>query len=213
MDFRQIIVGSGKRMAGTGLTVETWGNISCRDPESGLVYLTPSAMHYDIIVPEDVVVCDLSGNVKEGRRKATIEKDLHLEIYKARPEVCAIIHTHPVWSMVYACQGRDIPLFTDEAAQALGDTVHCAPHAPAGSAELAHGCVKALGAKGNAVLLQSHGAVCVGKTMDEAFKTATVLEATANVYQLIEASGGKPLLLAPEEIEAMQEFMRTSYGQ
>ena len=65
MNNKQLIVESGKRMAGSGLTVETWGNISFRDPEKQLVYLTPSAMLYDTITEEDVVVCDLDGNVVE----------------------------------------------------------------------------------------------------------------------------------------------------
>ena len=121
MNYKKLIVESGKRMAGSGLTVETWGNISIRDPETGLVYLTPSAMLYDTIVEDDVVVCKLDGTVVEGKRKPTIEKDMHLSIYQNRKEVNAIIHTHPLYSMVYASQGKDIPLVIDEAAQALGD--------------------------------------------------------------------------------------------
>ena len=59
MNYKKLIVDSGKRMAGSGLTVETWGNISVRDSETGLVYLTPSAMLYDTIVEDDVVVCKI----------------------------------------------------------------------------------------------------------------------------------------------------------
>ena len=122
MDFKKCIVESGKKLENSGLTVETWGNISIRDPETGLVYLTPSAMKYSTIVEDDVVVCRLDGTIVEGHRKPTIETGLHLAIYRNREEVNAVIHTHPMYSMVYATQGKDIPLIIDEAAQAMGAT-------------------------------------------------------------------------------------------
>lgn len=109
MDYRKLIVESGLRMSTSGLTVETWGNISARNPETGLVYLTPSAMQYNTITEEDVVVCDLDGNIVQGTRKPTIEMGMHLAIYRARQDVNAVIHTHPTYSMVYSCQGKDIP--------------------------------------------------------------------------------------------------------
>ena len=71
MDYKQLLVDSGVRMYKSGLTVETWGNISIRDPETGLVYLTPSGMPYDKITKDDVVVMDLDGNVVEGKIKST----------------------------------------------------------------------------------------------------------------------------------------------
>ena len=213
MNNKQLIVESGKRMAGSGLTVETWGNISFRDPEKQLVYLTPSAMLYDTITEEDVVVCDLEGNVVEGTRKPTIEKDLHLSVYRERKEVNAIIHTHPVYSMVYAAQGKDIPLIIDEAAQILGAVCRCARYGLPGSDELAANCIKALGEKANSCLLHSHGAVCVGGNMEGAFKVAKVLEVTAQIYYMIQATGGCPAGISEENIAIMQDFVKNSYGQ
>ena len=162
MNYKKLIVDSGKRMAGSGLTVETWGNISVRDSETGLVYLTPSAMLYDTIVEDDVVVCTLDGKIVEGTRKPTIETEMHLSVYRNRAEVNAVIHTHPLYSMVYAAQGKDIPLIIDEAAQIMGDVCRCTEYALPGSQELADNCVKALGEKANSCLIHSHGAVCVG---------------------------------------------------
>lgn len=213
MNYKQLIVESGKRMSGSGLTVETWGNISFRDKETGLVYLTPSAMLYDTIVEDDVVVCRLDGMIVEGERKPTIETEMHLSVYRNREDVNAIIHTHPIYSMVYAAQGKDIPLIIDEAAQILGDVCRCADYALPGSAELAENCVKALGERSNSCLIHSHGAVCVSGDMDGAFKTAKVLEVTAQIYYMIEATGGKPAGISDENIKAMQDFVKNSYGQ
>ena len=213
MNYKQLIVESGKRMSGSGLTVETWGNISFRDKETGLVYLTPSAMLYDTLVEDDVVVCRLDGTIVEGERKPTIETEMHLSVYRNREDVNAIIHTHPIYSMVYAAQGKDIPLIIDEAAQILGDVCRCADYALPGSAELAENCVKALGERSNSCLIHSHGAVCVSGDMDGAFKTAKVLEVTAQIYYMIEATGGKPAGISDENIKAMQDFVKNSYGQ
>ncbi|QTQ13988.1 class II aldolase/adducin family protein [Treponema parvum] len=213
MEYKDIIVAAGLKMLHSGLTIETWGNISIRAPDTGLVYLTPSAMPYDTIKPEDVVVCDITGQIIEGHRKPTIEKELHLAVYRARQEVNAIIHTHPLYSMIYACQGKTIPLFTDEAAQSLGDECTCATYELPGTDALAQACAKALGEKANSCLLHSHGAVCVGETLDAAFRVCTVLEVTANIYYMIEATGGKPKLISREKILAMQDFVKNHYGQ
>jgi len=211
-DYRKLIVESGKKMLGSGLTVETWGNISAKDFETGLIYVTPSGMDYSIITEDDVVVCDNWGNVVESSRKPTVEKELHISIYNSRPEIGAIIHTHPVYSMVYAVQGKDIPIITDEAAQVLGDITRCAKYALPGSTDLAQNSIQALGKKSNACLLNSHGAVCLGKNLEFAFKTAKVLEMTAQILYMIEAVGGNPAGIAAENITAMQEMMK-SYGQ
>ena len=96
MNFKKLIVDSGLRMLNSGYTIETWGNISFRDKETNLVYLTPSGMDYSTITEDDVVVCDLQGNIVEGTRVPTIETGLHLAVYRARPEVNAILHTHPI---------------------------------------------------------------------------------------------------------------------
>lgn len=213
MDYKRLIVESGRRLLESGLTIETWGNISARDPENQLVYLTPSGMKYDVITEDDIVVCNLDGNVVSGTRKPTIEKDLHLIVYKNRPDANAIVHTHPMYSMVYASQGRDIPLFTDGAAQALGDTCRCADYALPGSLELAENCAQALGQEAYSCLLNSHGAVCLGSDMDSAFAVARVLEVTAQIYYMIEATGGKPVGISPENIAFMKDFKANSYGQ
>ncbi len=213
MDHKELIVNAGLRLVNSGLTVATWGNISARDPETDLVYLTPSGMDYSTITTDDIVVCDLAGNIVDGKRKPTIEKDLHIETYKARTEINAIVHTHAVDTTVFACMGEDIPVITDEAAQVLGDVVRRAEYALPGSMELAKNCVEALGKKSQACLLRSHGAVCLGKNMDAAFKVSRVLEMTALIYYKIRSIGGRPIPISDENIAAMWDFMTNKYGQ
>lgn len=213
MNYKKLIVESGLRMLNSGYTVETWGNISYRDKETNLVYLTPSGLDYTKINEDDVVVCNLDGDIVEGTRKPTIETALHLAIYKARPEANAVVHTHPIYSTVFSCCEEDIPLVIDEAAQTLGGTVKTAEYALPGSPELAENCVAALGAESNACLLKAHGAVCVGEDMDSAFKVSKILEVTAEIYQMIRAMGKKPYEISKENVEAMQYFVKNIYGQ
>ena len=212
MDYREIIVTAGKKLIHEGFTIETWGNISVRD-EAGLVYITPSGMDYETCTVDDVVVMKPDKTVVSGARRPSIETDLHLAVYAARPEVSAIVHTHPLSSMVFACTGMSIPLLTDEASQALGDEVRTARYGLPGSLELARNCVEALGQKSNACLLQSHGAVCVGKNMPAAFTVAKVLEMTAELYYRICVMGKSYIPISEENIAAMQEFVAHSYGQ
>jgi L-fuculose-phosphate aldolase len=210
--YKKLILDAGLRMLRSGLTVETWGNISARDPQTGLIYLTPSAMHYDILCEDDIVVTKLDGTVVESRRKPSIEMDLHIGIYRARPDINAVVHTHPIHSQVFAVLREDIPPVIDEAAQIMGGAVRCAAYALPGSPELAKNCVEALGKNGRACLLANHGAVCIGADMDGAFKVSTVLEMTAHIYQLARAIG-KPVPLEANLIQVMHDFAYNQYGK
>lgn len=211
MDYKKFIVENGIRLYQSGLTVETWGNISVRDPETGLFYLTPSGMPYDQIVPEDVIVMDKDMNIVEGTRKPTIEYSMHIGIMNHRPDVNAVIHTHPVDSQVFACLRQDIPPIIDEAAQLLGGTVICAKYALPGSQELAENVISALG-DGAACLMANHGAVCVGADIDAAFKVSTVLEMTSKIYYKALAIG-KPVVLDKDDVIFMKDFVANHYGQ
>lgn len=213
MDCRKIIVDTGLRLVNEGFTIGTWGNISCRDTGTGLIYMTPSGMDYSSLTVDDIVAMSADGSVATVNRRPSTEKSMHLAVYSARPEVYAIIHTHPVYSTVFGCMGEDIPLITDEAAQCLGDVCRVAKYALPGSDELAANCVKALGTTANCCLLRSHGAVCVGKNMEKAFTVSSVLEITAKIYILIRLMGENYKPISKENIEKMQHFAEHIYGQ
>lgn len=213
MNYKAELVAAGKLMLEKKLTVETWGNISIYDAESGLVYMTPSAMPYHTIVEDDVVVVRLSdGAVVEGHRKPTVEKELHLGIYRSRPEIRAVIHPHPVYSQVFAVLHQSIPPIIDEAAQALGGEVLTAEYALPGTQELADNTLKALGKDKMACLLANHGAVCLGKDLSKAFKTCAVLEMTAQIYQMA-LQIGKPHVIPDDLVAFMRDFAENHYGQ
>lgn len=210
-NFKKILLQAGIEMQNRNLTVETWGNISVRDPETGSIYLTPSGMPYDTLKEEDVCVLDKDGNVIEGTRKPSVEKMLHVLIYQNRADVQAILHTHPVNSTVFGILHQSMPVVTDEMAQAIGGAVQCAEYALPGSQQLAENVMHALG-NVQACLMANHGAVCVGRDMKECFKVATVLETSAEIYQKACAIG-RPFEITKENTDWMRDFAVNHYGQ
>ncbi len=185
--FKKLLAESAKKVENSKMTTETWGNISIRDPETGYVFLSPAGIKYCDMTEDDVVVCDAFGRIIEGRRKPTVEMLMHISIYQNRPEINAVIHTHPVYSLVYAAQGRDVPLILDEAAQTLGGVVKCAEYALPGSPALAKNCIEAL-------------------------TVAEVLETTARVLCLIEATGGKPFSCSEDNFQRLNGMLRDYRG-
>lgn len=212
VNYKKAIVDGGKYMLSSGLTVGTWGNISVCDRESGLVYLTPSGMPYNTLEEKDIPVLKLDGTPVDAFRKPTIEKDMHLGIYNAYPQIGAVVHTHPKWSMIFACVRKTIPLICDEAAQFIKGDIECTEYALPGSKELAVNCIEKLKSS-NACLIASHGSVCLGGNLKEAFDVATVLEYTAELYYKILSMGMNPALLSKDDISFMYDFVHTKYGQ
>ncbi|MTI58912.1 MAG: class II aldolase/adducin family protein [Firmicutes bacterium] len=210
-EFKQIVVDAGVKMCQRSLTVGTWGNISYRDPESGNIFLTPSGMDYQKLGTNDIVVYNAKGEIIEGKRKPSIEWSMHLAIFAAREDVNAIIHTHPTYSTAFAITDTSIPPVSEDFVQIVGDSVECAEYALPGTKELGEYAIKALASK-NAVLLTSHGTLCVGPNMDFAFKVCDVVEKTAYLY-LMSKNLGEARMIPPADIKAMQDFVKTKYGQ
>lgn len=210
-DFLQQVVDGGMEMVRRGLTVGTWGNISVRDSETGLIYIKPSGMPYEAITAEDVVVMNSDKEVVWGKRKPSIEYGLHISIMNERPDVHAVIHTHPIYSSAFAVTLQEIPGISEDFVQIVGDRVICAEYALPGTPQLAANVARALGDR-NAVLIPNHGTVCVGADVEGALKICHVVEKSAQIY-ILAKSIGTPQIISDEDIEAMQYFARNHYGQ
>lgn len=211
-ELRQQIVDAGMEMVRTGMSVGTWGNLSLRDPETGLMYISPSGMDYLVIRPEHVVVLTLELELVEGAAEPSIEKAMHAAVYRRRPDVHAVIHTHPVYSSVFGVVRMELPAVSEDFAQIVGARVGFPDRYDLpGTVELGESAVDALG-QDNAVLLPNHGALSVGGSLQQAIKVSRVLEKNAQIY-LYARLLGTPQLIEPGAIEAMQQFARTQYGK
>jgi ribulose-5-phosphate 4-epimerase/fuculose-1-phosphate aldolase len=163
------------------------GDLSLRDPETGNIYICPMGTpeypmaNWGSIIRDEVVVLNAKGErIDSDGRSETIETPMHLAIYAARPECNAIVHSHGEWSGAFAASGRNVPAVLVESAF-IGGEVVCAEYGKVGSVKLASNMVSALGDKKKAALLRNHGAVALGKDLQEAFIVSDFLEKQAMV--------------------------------
>jgi len=190
---------AGRRMLAQGLVTGTAGNISVRVPGEERMVITPSQMGYDLIGVDDIVTLDFERNVLEGERKPSTEAGMHIGVYKARPDVGAVVHTHSVYASAVASVRKEIPPFLDEMVLVLGGGIEVAEYGMPGSEELAHNAVAALGKK-NAVLLANHGPLCCGKDLESALENAGLVERVAKIF-ILSSLLGSPQNLPPEAVE------------
>ncbi len=197
----------------SGLVIRTWGNVSGRDPESGLIVIKPSGVEYDELRPSDLPVLSPDGKIVEGTLKPSSDAPTHLELYKAFPGICGVAHTHSEYATVFAQAKRAIPaLGTTHADYFPGGVPVTRPLSDeeiAGEYELNTGKVvtelfRDAGYKDvRAALVASHGPFCWGSSATEAADVAFVLEEIAKL-------AWKTLILSPE-IEEMQPSLQAKH--
>jgi L-fuculose-phosphate aldolase len=205
--LRRALVETARRMAETGLNRGTSGNASVRAGRGFLV--TPSAVPYARMRPQDVVEMALDGTAR-GTREPSTEWRFHRDVLAARPEVGAVVHAHSVHATALACLRRDLPAFHYTVAAAGGDSIRCAPYATYGTQALADGVLAALSGR-RACLLANHGQVAVGATLEEALALALEVEGLAATY-LAALAAGEPVLLSEGEMaEALSKL--ATYGR
>lgn len=184
---KQAVLDAAKRMLAEGLVEGTSGNISGR-LDSGLVCCTPSSVPYDTMGLDDLVVVDLDGNVVEGHRSPTTEKDLHLSALRQYPELGAVIHTHAVYATMFALAHEPIPAVIEEVVVYVGGDVPCCDYRGTGSRELGEEVAAHLADRG-AALLANHGLVTCGPSPERALHNAALVERTAKIVWGARAMG------------------------
>ncbi len=211
-EARTAVVRVAKQMSRLGLVVSVWGNASARVRGTDLVVITPSGVEYESLYEGIMPIVDLrTGDRIQGRLKQSSETPTHLSIYRARPDVFGVVHTHSIQASAFAVLREAIPALVEDIAQVAAGRVECAEYAPPGTPELGERVVKALGTR-NAALLANHGLMGVGPTVDEALRVCQVVEKGAQIYATARAVG-KPVLLSDEEVARLRQSYLTSYGQ
>ncbi len=188
-----------QRAAAEKLLTGPEGNLSLRLKEK--IYITPSNVFKEKLRPEDITVLDPSGKVIEGRTPSS-EAALHLRVYENRPEVGAIIHAHPPYTLALSLAGEDFSqAFLAETVLYLGE-IGVVPFLPPGSKELAEAVAQA--AKDKEVLvLERHGAVALGRDLAQAFTRLLILEKTAQILYLARTLKKDLPPLTEEEVKAL----------
>jgi L-fuculose-phosphate aldolase len=204
--LRKAIIDTCLAMNRGGLNQGTSGNVSARW-QKGLL-ITPSGIVYDALSPEDIVFLAMDGT-PAGPHKPSSEWRFHRDILKARKDVNAIVHAHPVHCTAVAICRKDIPAVHYMIAAAGGPTVRCAPYATFGTEELSKNAVAALTDR-LACLLANHGLIACGANLRKALWLAIEMETLARQFILAQAAG-EPVVLPDEEIARCVELFR-GYG-
>ena len=193
------------------LVVWTGGNVSVRDPDTGLVAIKPSGLRYDDLTAASMVVVELDGTIIEGGRKPSSDTASHLYIYRHRPDVNGVVHTHSRFATAFAAVGRPIPVYLTAQADEFGGEIPCADFAFVGDDSIGALVVESIGPS-SAILLKNHGVFTVGPTAAAAVKAAVMVEdVAATVWAALQI--GTPDELDADAVDRLHRRYTTEYGQ
>ncbi len=193
------------------LVVWTGGNVSARDPESGLVVIKASGIRYEDMRPEHMLVVDLDGNVVEGNYKPSSDTASHLYIYKHRADVFGVVHTHSAYATAFAAVNKPIPVVLTAIADEFGGPIPCGGFALIGDEAIGKVVVESIG-KSPAVLLKNHGVFTIGKNAKSAVKAAVMTEDNAKtVWMALQI--GVPDEIPTEDVQKLHHRYTNVYGQ
>lgn len=189
------------------------GNVSVRVSET-VMAITPSAVRYPEMKMDDICIVDLDLQVIEEKNavKPSVESAMHSVIYRNRPDVGAIVHTHQPYGSIFSLINTAIPALFDEVAFSLGQIIDVVPYALSGSPELVQNVAGKLSNNANAYILQNHGILALGKDLDKAILHAELLEKVAHIYYMALATG-RPVTTLPDSIVDMVKIIRDSEVQ
>ncbi len=199
---KQLVCDTGCRLLELGLVAGTWGNVSIK-VSNDLMLITPSGVEYGTMTPQDIVEVSLKDGSYTGGKPSS-ERNLHIEIYNTRKGIHGIVHNHASHSSTVAAARREVPPILDDLVQIVGPRVRVADYALPGTKKLVRKTIKAL--KGcNAALLANHGAICIGRDIEEAILCCQVLEKACK--SLIEAE----FLGGAKEINRFEAWIMHQY--
>lgn len=193
------------------LVAWTSGNVSARDAETGLVVIKPSGVRYEALRPEHMVVVDLAGSVVEGDLKPSSDTASHLYIYRHRPDVGGVVHTHSPYATAFAAVGRPIPVVLTAIADEFGGAIPCGDFCLIGDEAIGKMVIDCIG-ESPAVLLKNHGVFAVGKTAEAAVKAAIMTEDNAHTVWLA-LQLGIPDEISAEDVARLHHRYTHVYGQ
>jgi L-fuculose-phosphate aldolase len=211
IELRPAVVAAGRRLLAEGLVARTWGNVSVRAGADHML-ITPSGRAYEDMTPEDIVPVNLRTNAHEGPLRPSSEGKLHAEIYRTRPEIHAVIHTHQMNASTVAVARREVPPILDDMVQIIGPSVRVADYALPTTSKIVRVTVKALRGR-MAALMANHGAICLGRDLDEAFVVCQILEKACKAFIEAEFLGGAKSIGRFEAFLMHQFYLRKYSAQ
>ncbi|WP_029117771.1 L-ribulose-5-phosphate 4-epimerase [Mycobacterium sp. URHB0044] len=195
------------------LVIWTAGNVSARVPDRDLMVIKPSGADYDSLTADDMVVCDLYGNLVDGTLSPSSDTAAHAYVYRHMPEVGGVVHTHSTYATAWAARGEPIPCVLTMIADEFGGDVPVGPFALIGDDSIGRGIVETLqNSRSRAVLMRNHGPFTIGRTAREAVKAAVMVEDVARTVH-VSRQLGTASPIAPDDVTALFERYQNVYGQ
>jgi len=212
MNLRERVCNANKMLPKAGLVTMHSGNVSGLDRETGKLYIKPSGMDYDAMIPADMVEVDLeTGEATANQRKPSVDLSHHVYLFKNDPTVNAVVHTHSNYATAFAAAHRSIPCVLTAISDEFGGEIPCAPYIDNEGDHIGEAILKFRG-RGPAILLGNHGVFAWGETVEKALKAAIMIEDVAKTvhlsYQL-----GQPIPIDPAEVEKWWDRYHNRYGQ
>jgi L-ribulose-5-phosphate 4-epimerase len=208
--LRQEVWRANMALPANGLVTWTSGNISGRDPESNRVVIKPSGVLFEELTPENMVVVDLDGNLIEGELGPSTDTASHVYIYKHRPDVMGVTHTHSNYATAFAAVGKPIPVCLTAMADEFGGPIPCGAYARIGGRQIGEEILRSIGGS-QAILMKQHGVFTIGKSVQAALKAAVMVEDIARTVWLA-MQIGTPEELPAEEVAANFDRYQHRYG-
>jgi L-ribulose-5-phosphate 4-epimerase len=194
-----------------GLVTWTSGNVSGRDPDTGHVVIKPSGVRYSDLAPENMVVVDLDGTIVEGPLKPSVDTATHVYVYRHRPDVGGVVHTHSAYATSFAMLGQSIPVYLTAMADEFGTAIPCGDYCEIGGEAIGREIIRSIGSS-PAILIHSHGVFTIGKNAEAAVKAAVMTEDVAKTVHLA-LLRGQPQPLPSDEVERAHRAYMEHYGQ
>ncbi len=199
------------------LVVWTGGNVSGRVPGADLFVIKPSGVDYADLAPENMILCDLDGNVIAGtpgaERSPSSDTAAHAYVYRNMPDVGGVVHTHSTYATAWAARAEPIPCVITAMADEFGGEIPIGPFAIIGDDSIGRGIVETLtGHRSRAVLMQNHGPFTIGKDARDAVKAAVMVEDVARTVHIARA-GGELVPIPQHAIDALFDRYQNVYGQ
>jgi L-ribulose-5-phosphate 4-epimerase len=196
-----------------GLVAWTAGNVSGRVPGTDRFVIKPSGIGYEELSPEAIVVCDLDGALVDGDLAPSSDTAAHAYVYRHRPDVGGVVHTHSTYATGWAARGEPIPCVLTAMADEFGGEIPVGPFALIGDDSIGRGIVATLEKhRSPAVLMQNHGVFTVGPDARAAVKTAVMCEDVARTVHVARQLGA-PLPIEAADVDRLYERYQNVYGQ
>lgn len=191
-ELREKMLSYVRRLTDSGWLVGTSGNMSVRNEEDGSFLITPSSIDYQEMKTEDLFLVKADGSIVPGTGRPTSSLAFHKRVLSARPDCNVIIHTHAPYATAASTVTMEVPAVTFPALCYLGGAIPVAGFADNGSEQEARNITEALGKTHQAVLMQNHGAVAIGKSLEDAWMNMAHLEECCEVWILAKSTGINP---------------------